>query len=57
MSNRKATPDVLGALLGDTGEETGGDIGGTTDAPPRAGAQGHKTRARESGACQVTRTE
>ena len=39
MSNRKATPDVLGALLGDTGEETGANIGGTTDAPPREPAR------------------
>ena len=39
MSNRKATPDVLGALLGDTGEETGGDISGTVDVPPREPAR------------------
>ena len=35
MSNRKATPDVLGAVLGDTRQDIGDDIGSETDAPPR----------------------
>ena len=35
MSNRKATPDVLGAVLGDTRQDIRDDIGSETDAPPR----------------------